>query len=595
MTGTPKCHWWIIIDRVLLNNNGWPMANKTALLKSIEFRETPGGPNIVVAADGVTVNDQSGAGITLDNTFNPDLAMVKEINLNFDIQIYIQFPTPRLVTEVVLTCGTDDTKQITQFHVNSSEDGQSWEYEWNSNRLPESLVYVANALVQSLGTITYPPTAHRNWRVVCSSALQPDATQVFLMNVQLRSLIGGPNEAGGFGQDIYYESSQFQFGNAASCFTIRDQNFLRLSPQPAYLTARFPVPKSIKELALVYHPDFAADSSYHAKLPAHVALEYSDDDVTWQQSNEFTLTDASYVIGTDNTVFVGSAFDVLAPTLFISPPIGLYHESILVELSLSETGTIHYSLDGTEPTTLYTGSFALDRSRRLKVRALDNAGNPTVFDGLYTIDPVITQVLLPRGIAANLPEGTGIADGVNQLLFKDDSLVAQALTDAHTGPTQPLAGVKLWHDTETMRTKFNTGKEWVETSARSIQPEQNFGGFVNETHVVNENGQITLSNDEHWPMFYTFDGSTPTIYGPFYTGPLPSAGITQLDILTTDNTTNVLTHVDFATAKTEGFARGVTVTDKGDILELNSLGEPGQVDFKTTVNGLPITITFLVV
>ena len=66
------------------------------------------------------------------------------------------------------------------------------------------------------------------------------------------------------------------------------------------------------------------------------------------------------------------------PVVTISPNGGVFYTSQTITLSLNETGTIHFTLDGTEPTTdslVYQAPIAVSETTTIRFMAVDLAGN----------------------------------------------------------------------------------------------------------------------------------------------------------------------------------------------------------------------------
>lgn len=214
----------------------------------------------------------------------------------------------------------------------------------------------------------------------------------------------------------------------------------------------------------------------------------------------------------------------------LSPLPGQYHESTLV--SIESLGVdVCYTTDGSVPTALdaYTAPFSIDKTCTINVLALADIGNVANMESFYyTVDPVVTKILLTQGPIANLPvnaDGTLLPTDVNMLFAADDSGKPQPLSDVYIGPHQPLAGTKLWHDTSTMAIKYNNGKAWVPTL--SAAQTKNFGEFndVLTTDlpfgVYGPSDAITITSELAYPIRYTTDGSRPTETSTLYTGPIP--------------------------------------------------------------------------
>ena len=108
--------------------------------------------------------------------------------------------------------------------------------------------------------------------------------------------------------------------------------------------------------------------------------------------------------GDQSPVYIETyTIDTISPTANNNPSGGLYNTSKIVTLSMSEPGTIYYTLDGTIPTSAssaYTTPFAITSNTTLKYIAVDLAGNKSpVYSDVYTIDTI------PPTASANLTGG----------------------------------------------------------------------------------------------------------------------------------------------------------------------------------------------
>ncbi|HEX7468280.1 MAG TPA: chitobiase/beta-hexosaminidase C-terminal domain-containing protein, partial [Methanobacterium sp.] len=85
--------------------------------------------------------------------------------------------------------------------------------------------------------------------------------------------------------------------------------------------------------------------------------------------------------------------DKVAPTASANLNSGLYNTNKLVTLSMSEPGSIFYSLNGGTPNTLYTNPITISWTCNLKYNAVDMANNPSpTYTQTYTIDKVAPKV-----------------------------------------------------------------------------------------------------------------------------------------------------------------------------------------------------------
>ena len=83
-------------------------------------------------------------------------------------------------------------------------------------------------------------------------------------------------------------------------------------------------------------------------------------------------------------------FDREAPTVSANPKADTYQEAQDVKLESSEDGKIHYTTDGSEPTTeskLFEGPIKVDKTQTIKAIAVDKAGNRSQVESFeYTIE-----------------------------------------------------------------------------------------------------------------------------------------------------------------------------------------------------------------
>ena len=85
--------------------------------------------------------------------------------------------------------------------------------------------------------------------------------------------------------------------------------------------------------------------------------------------------------------------DKVAPTASANLNSGLYNTNKLVTLSMSEPGSIYYSLNGGTPSTLYTSPIYISWTCNLKYNAVDMVNNPSpIYSKTYKIDKTAPKV-----------------------------------------------------------------------------------------------------------------------------------------------------------------------------------------------------------
>lgn len=87
---------------------------------------------------------------------------------------------------------------------------------------------------------------------------------------------------------------------------------------------------------------------------------------------------------------------------------GLYNSNKVIALTMSESGSIYYTLNGSTPTTnstKYTGPLNISSSTTLRFLAVDDASNPSqVYAATYNIDKAAPKVILtyPKHMTTNV-------------------------------------------------------------------------------------------------------------------------------------------------------------------------------------------------
>ena len=127
------------------------------------------------------------------------------------------------------------------------------------------------------------------------------------------------------------------------------------------------------------------------------------------------------------TAFTSSfTVDTVPPTSGVNVPGGLYNINKVVTLSMSKSGTVYYTTDGSTPTTAsrqYTGPITVDSTTTLKFIAVDTAGNTSpVYAQTYTIDKIA-----PKVISTNPKKGATGISRTNAITIKFSENIAKSI------------------------------------------------------------------------------------------------------------------------------------------------------------------------
>ena len=167
-------------------------------------------------------------------------------------------------------------------------------------------------------------------------------------------------------------------------------------------------------------------------------------------------TASSPCIGSDGTLYIGSmdnnlyAFHdlVIPPTVSSNVKSGSYNSTKIVKLTMNENGNIHYTLNGTTPTTssnVYTGPISITSTTLLKYFAVDLAGNSSpVYTNTYTIDKTAPKVTstTPKNNVKNVSLKTPITIKFSEKITKGANFSGIYIKNRNTG--------KITHTTVTI-------------------------------------------------------------------------------------------------------------------------------------------------
>jgi hypothetical protein len=253
-----------------------------------------------------------------------------------------------------------------------------------------------------------------------------------------------------------------------------------------------------------------------------------------------TVTDVDYTTGTRSNIVVVLGVNQtqnftltplpLAPTPTFSPAAGAYVDAQPVTLSDSLTGsTIYYTTDGTAPTTsssVYTAGspIVVATTETITAAAIASGyGFSPPAAATYTIGQTVpTPTITPNGGIITVATLVTLADsqtGVSIYYTTDGSTPSPGTgtTSLYSAPftvasseTVSAIAVQTGYISSAVATATFTGD--VPVIAPVISP--NGGTFVGSTSVTISSPQSLAS------IYYTLDGSTPTITSALYVSPI---------------------------------------------------------------------------
>ena len=143
----------------------------------------------------------------------------------------------------------------------------------------------------------------------------------------------------------------------------------------------------------LHRPHLATEYTSPITITSTTTLKYFAIDLAGNQSPIYAQT---YTI------------DTIPPTVKANLNGGLFNVNKVVTLTMSEPGTIYYTLNGSTPTTtsaMYKGPITISSTTNLKYLAIDLAGNKSpVYTQTYTIDKIPPKVLstTPKNLAQGI-------------------------------------------------------------------------------------------------------------------------------------------------------------------------------------------------
>ncbi|MBI5016599.1 MAG: chitobiase/beta-hexosaminidase C-terminal domain-containing protein, partial [Deltaproteobacteria bacterium] len=285
--------------------------------------------------------------------------------------------------------------------------------------------------------------------------------------------------------------------------------------------------------------------------------------------------------------------DATPPQVQASPPGGTIRPGTSVALTADEPSTVFYTTDGTGPSSnslVYSKPVPMTQTTTLKFFAEDTAGNdsPTQ-EEVYVIDSTIPRVQpSPRG--GTFQPGISIVLTTNEpatIHYTTDGTPASAASPVYSGPlsldrTTVLCFVAC--DEAGNQSQNQTERYVIDAVAPTVTPSLPGGTYgIWQT--------VALKANEPAVVFYTVDGTAPSLYSPVYSQPLRIAQTTTLTFFAEDaagnrsQTREEVYVIDRTAPRVQAsppsgtFRPGVAVTLTAD--------EPSVIHY--TTNGTPAT------
>lgn len=276
-----------------------------------------------------------------------------------------------------------------------------------------------------------------------------------------------------------------------------------------------------------------------------------------------------------------------------TPPGGAYTSAQSVVLTSNVAGsTIYYTTNGDVPTTtssVYTAPIAINSTTTLKFFSSNPAAatSEPVRSLLYSIDstPPVTTASLASGAFTSAQSVTLTANEKATIFFTLNGATPTITSPVYTRPIviASTATLKFFaRDSAGNREVEQAILYTIDSTPPKVTPVPEGGVFASTQNV-------TLSTDETATIYYTIDGTEPTITSSVYVSAIPVSFTTTLKFFAKDTAGNVgVTHsavytIDATAPVLETTIPATTANAATGV----SIGTKFSVTFSEAVTGLP--------
>jgi len=193
------------------------------------------------------------------------------------------------------------------------------------------------------------------------------------------------------------------------------------------------------------------DATGTAKLPYKVTENQGSYNITANFAADDTC------LATSNTSKL-TVPDTTPPTAWSNLKSGLYNTNKVLILSMSEPGTIYYTLNGGTPTNKYINPITISQTSKLSYKAVDLANNTSpIYTASYTIDKIPPKVvsITPKNKATHISTTSAIVIKFTETISASTNWSKIYVKNLNKGKTISI-NKKLYKNTLTITTSKRT-------------------------------------------------------------------------------------------------------------------------------------------